>query len=95
LALFVVGAFINIQSDGILRNLRTNSEDKSYKIPKGGMFEYVSGANFFGEIVEWIGYALFCQTVVGLAFALFTFANTAPRAIEHHKYVILTGGFNS
>ena len=22
------------------------------------MFEYVSGANFFGEILEWLGYAI-------------------------------------
>ena len=51
------GMWINIQSDGILRNLRKPGET-DYKIPKGGLFRYVSGANFLGEIAEWSGYAL-------------------------------------
>ena len=29
-----------------------------YHIPHAGMFRYVSGANFLGEIVEWAGFAL-------------------------------------
>ena len=62
-ALFCIGAYINAQSDGILRSLRDSrvADDTGYKIPRGGMFEYVSGANFFGEILEWSGYALACS----------------------------------
>ena len=54
-AMFLCGVWINTQADGILRSLRDASvaDDRGYKIPRGGMFEYVSGANFFGEIVEW------------------------------------------
>ena len=44
---FFIGFTINYQSDGILRNLRKPGET-GYKIPHGGLFEYVSGANFFG-----------------------------------------------
>lgn len=78
--------FINLRSDFILRTLRRPGE-KCYKIPYGGMFKYVSGANFFGEIVEWIGYAFFAQSTTSFAFALFTAANTIPRARSHHKYI--------
>ena len=55
--LFVIGSLINIDSDRRLRNLRKNSEN-GYKIPYGGLFEYVSAANYFGEILEWWGFAL-------------------------------------
>lgn len=49
------------------------------------MFEYVSGANFLGEIIEWVGYAIVAGTVVAWSFALFTLANIAPRAMAHHR----------
>merc|ERR1712151_570192 len=49
---FLVGWYINYQSDDILRNLRKAGE-KGYKIPRGGAFEWVTAANYFGEIVEW------------------------------------------
>ena len=51
------------------------------------MFTYVSGANFFGEIVEWTGFALACWSLPSLAFVSFTALNIGPRAIQHHKYV--------
>uniref|UniRef100_A0A914HI40 3-oxo-5alpha-steroid 4-dehydrogenase (NADP(+)) n=1 Tax=Globodera rostochiensis TaxID=31243 RepID=A0A914HI40_GLORO len=87
LPLFALGMFINIQSDQILRSLRASGEI-GYKIPRGAMFEFVSSANFFGEIVEWVGYAFFAQTRVAWAFALFTAANTIPRAKEHHRWYL-------
>ena len=53
------------------------------------MFTYVSGANFFGEIVEWSGFALACWSLPSLAFAVFTALNIGPRAIQHHRYMDL------
>lgn len=85
-ALWAVGLAINYHSDGVLRELRRPGET-GYKIPRGGAFELVSGANYFGEIVEWCGYALASGGELGaVAFAFFTFANTAPRAHHHHLW---------
>lgn len=89
--LFFTGMAINIHSDSILLHLRgrpINGRRQGYKIPRGGMFEYVSCANYFGEILEWSGYALACGTVAGAAFALFTFCNIGPRAYNHHKWYL-------
>ncbi|KAJ1372775.1 hypothetical protein KIN20_035023 [Parelaphostrongylus tenuis] len=85
LLIFASGMFINITSDRILHSLRRPGET-GYKIPQGGLFEYVSGANFFGEIVEWIGYAIMSQSLPAFAFALLTACNLGPRAIHHHQW---------
>ncbi|NXA61857.1 S5A1 dehydrogenase, partial [Mohoua ochrocephala] len=81
---WLIGMAINIHSDHILRNLRKPGET-GYKIPRGGMFEYVSGANFFGEILEWFGFALACCTIESFAFALCTLFILGSRARQHHK----------
>ena len=57
LAIFVAGMFINWQADYIIRHLRKPGDTRHY-IPKGGMFRYVSSANYFGEIVVWRGFAI-------------------------------------
>lgn len=81
---FVVGMIINIHSDHILRNLR-NPGETVYRIPQGGLFEFVSGANFFGEIVEWFGYAVAVWSLPAFAFAFFTMCSIGPRAYQHHR----------
>lgn len=54
----------------------------------GGLFEYVSGANFLAESIEWTGFAIAAWTLPALAFAVFTWANIGfGRAIHHHQYV--------
>lgn len=53
----------------------------------GGMFELVSGANFFGEIVEWCGYAVAAWSLPTFAFAFFTICSIGPRAYHHHRYL--------
>ncbi|XP_041866582.1 3-oxo-5-alpha-steroid 4-dehydrogenase 2b [Melanotaenia boesemani] len=85
LLMFYVGMAINIHSDCILRNLRKPKE-VVYKIPTGGLFEYVSGANYLGEIVEWFGYALATWSLVTLSFAVFSFCVIGPRAYYHHRF---------
>eukprot|EP00307_Rebecca_sp_RCC1486_P005611 CAMPEP_0119424114 /NCGR_PEP_ID=MMETSP1335-20130426/31822_1 /TAXON_ID=259385 /ORGANISM="Chrysoculter rhomboideus, Strain RCC1486" /LENGTH=250 /DNA_ID=CAMNT_0007449627 /DNA_START=1 /DNA_END=753 /DNA_ORIENTATION=- len=85
LLLFVAGMSINIHADHILTNLRKPGET-GYKIPRGGMFEYVSGANFFGECLEWSGFAIACWSFPAVAFALSVWFNIGPRAIQHHRW---------
>ncbi|KFP55467.1 3-oxo-5-alpha-steroid 4-dehydrogenase 1, partial [Cariama cristata] len=84
---WLIGMAINIHSDHILRNLRKPGET-GYKIPRGGMFEYVTGANFFGEILEWFGFALACCTIESLAFALCTLFILGSRAKQHHQWYL-------
>lgn len=76
---FFCGMFINIQSDDIIRNLRQPGDTRHY-LPKGGMFRYVTSANYFGEVLEWTGFAILTWSLPGAVFALWTFANLAPRA---------------
>lgn len=78
-ALFVTGMAINLHSDYIIRHLRKPG-DTSHHIPRGGMFRYVTSANYFGEFVEWSGFAVLTWSWAGAVFALWTFANLAPRA---------------
>ncbi|XP_018421826.1 PREDICTED: 3-oxo-5-alpha-steroid 4-dehydrogenase 1 [Nanorana parkeri] len=85
--LFFCGMFINVYSDHILRNLRKPGET-GYKIPHGGLFEYVSGANFFGEIVEWSGFAVAGWSTPGAAFAIFTVLVLLSRAQQHHQWYL-------
>ena len=77
--LFLIGMTVNIHSDNIIRNLRKPG-DKRHYLPRGGMFKYVSSANYFGEFIEWCGFAILTWSWAGAVFALWTFANLAPRA---------------
>nr|XP_020643709.1 3-oxo-5-alpha-steroid 4-dehydrogenase 2 [Pogona vitticeps] len=89
LILFLLGLGINIHSDHVLRQLRKPGEF-TYKIPQGGLFDYVSGANFFGEILEWFGYAIATWSLPAFTFAIFTLCCIGPRAVHHHRYYIKT-----
>mgnify|MGYP001161448734 FL=1 len=82
--LFITGMLINIQSDNKLISLRKDSD--GYKIPNGGMFRLISCPNHFGEIIEWIGYSFIAFNFAALSFALWTFFNLVPRALNHHEW---------
>lgn len=83
--LFVIGFVINRHADNALRGLRAEGE-LGYKIPYGGLYRYISCPNYFGEIMEWFGWAIATWSWAGLAFAIWTFANLAPRARAHHEW---------
>ncbi|KAJ6664732.1 hypothetical protein lerEdw1_006305 [Lerista edwardsae] len=89
IVLFLFGMGINIHSDVLLRQLRKPGE-LTYKIPQGGLFAYVSGANFLGEILEWFGYAIATWSPPAFAFAFFTLCFIGPRAYHHHRYYLRT-----
>ena len=85
IALFITGYVINQYHDKILISLRKNSTN-GYQIPYGGLFRYISCPNFFGEIIEWAGFAVLCMSLPALAFFVWTCVNLIPRALDHHKW---------
>ena len=84
-ALFAGGLAVNLNADRTLRGLRGPGET-GYRIPHGGAYRWVSCPNYLGEMVEWFGWALATWSPAGLAFAVYTAANLAPRALAHHRW---------
>jgi protein-S-isoprenylcysteine O-methyltransferase Ste14 len=84
-ALFFVGMGINIWADSVLMRLRAPGQT-DYKIPRGGLYERITCPNYFGEILEWTGWAIATWSWAGLAFALYTAANIGPRALSHQRW---------
>lgn len=82
--IFFTGMIVNIHSDYVIRHLRKPGDTRHY-LPKKGMFRYVTSANYFGEFVEWIGFAILTWSLAGTVFALWTFANLAPRAAKIYE----------
>ena len=83
--IFCIGMSINIQSDNILINFRKNNKVE-YGIPKGGLFKYISCPNHFGEIIEWLGFAILTWSFAGFSFFIWTACNLIPRSIKHHEW---------
>lgn len=83
--IFFIGMLINIKSDNILINLRKNNNEE-YSIPRKGLFKYISCPNHFGEIIEWLGFAILTWSFAGFSFFIWTTCNLIPRSIKHHNW---------
>jgi len=81
---FISGMVINRWADNSLIRLRESKQ--GYQIPRGGLFEYISCPNHFGEIVEWMGFAIIAWNLPALTFAIWTFCNLSPRSRNHHDW---------
>ena len=84
IAIFITGFAINQYHDSTL--IRIRKFNTGYKIPYGGLFRQVSCPNFLGEIIQWTGFAIMCRSLPALSFAIWTFVNLVPRALNHHKW---------
>jgi 3-oxo-5-alpha-steroid 4-dehydrogenase 1 len=63
--------------------------ETGYKIPTGGLFDYITGANFFGEIIEWTGFAVASDcSPPATIFAVFSAAYLGMRAWHHQNYYL-------
>lgn len=85
LLLFIAGMVINMHSDSVIRNLRTQGDTNHY-LPQHGMYKYVTSANYLGELTEWIGFAILTQCSAAWVFVIWTFANLAPRSHAIRKH---------
>jgi 3-oxo-5-alpha-steroid 4-dehydrogenase 1 len=88
--LYYVGLGINIHSDHVVRNLRTKDEVKrgikEYRIPRGGLFEYVSNPSYFSELLFWVGFSIFTWSLAGVYILAISMANLIPRAVATHAW---------
>ena len=82
--IFFAGMAVNMHSDYVIRHLRKPGDTNHY-LPERGLYRYVTSANYFGEFVEWCGFAILTWSWSGAVFALWTFANLAPRAHRIYK----------
>lgn len=83
--IFLAGFYTNLRSDYIIRHLRKDDSDTKHYLPSGFMFEYVTSANYLGELMEWLGFAILTWSISGLVFFIWTFANLVPRANSLYK----------
>ena len=87
IVLFVGGMAINWHSDHVIRHLRKPGDTRHY-LPAKGMYRYVTSGNYFGELTEWVGFAILTASPAAWVFAWWTFANLVPRANAiYHRYV--------
>ncbi len=87
LLIFLIGLYINIKSDNILMKLR-EEHGSGYHIPNGFLYNKVSCPNYFGEILEWLGWFIMTLSPAGLVFLIWTMANLIPRAKSNHEWCI-------
>ena len=85
--LFFLGVYINNKSDTMLIHLRQPGQT-GYVIPKGFLFDKISCPNLFGEMIEWLGFALMAWHLPALSFFVWTVCNLLPRAVSHHKWYL-------
>lgn len=89
LIIFCLGLAINMSADYTL--LLIKAENKGYQVPNNLLYRFfnVSSLNYFGELVEWSGFAIFNDNrFAPWAFVVFTFANLAPRAYMNHLWYV-------
>ena len=82
--LFFAGMGINLHSDYVIRHLRKPGDTRHY-LPGRGLYRYVTSANYFGELVEWAGFAVLTASPAAWVFVWWTAANLIPRADAIHK----------
>lgn len=82
---FLLGFSINRRADWVLQHLRRPGET-SYKIPQGGLYNFISCPNYLGEMIQWLGWAIATWSFAGLAFFIWTTANLLPRALKHNQW---------
>ena len=90
LPIYAISLALNIHSDAIVRGLRSRDEvamgEKVYRIPRGGLFRWVSSPSYLTELSAWAGLALCTWSLAGVFIFAVSAANLVPRAIATHRW---------
>ena len=90
IVLYYTSFAFNIHSDAIIRNLRRVEEiergDKVYRVPRGGLFRFVTNPSYLTEITAFTGFAIATWSLGATFILLITIANLVPRAFQTHRW---------
>ena len=81
---FLIGFIVNIDSDAYIRGLRKIGDTRHY-FPHCHLYRFVSSANYLGEMVEWLGFAILTASPASYLFLAWTGANLIPRSHAIYK----------
>lgn len=88
--IYLFGYIMNLHSDSIIRNLRTKkeilNEEKIYRIPKGGLFYFISCPSYFTELMSFAGLSIATWSLGAVFVLIVSAANLIPRAFQVHKW---------
>lgn len=90
IAIYICGFLLNLQSDSIIRNLRSRQEvesgEKVYRVPEGGLFKYVTNPSYFSELLSFTGFAIATWSLGAVFVLAVSAANLIPRAFQVHRW---------
>ncbi len=90
IAIYICGFLLNLQSDSIIRNLRSQQEvesgEKVYRVPEGGLFKYVTNPSYFSELISFTGFAIATWSLGAVFVLVVSAANLIPRAFQVHRW---------
>ena len=92
-ALHEMGFWIVLHSENVMRNLRPadgiirNPQDR-YKIPMGGLYNYVTNAPYFGELLGWFGFAVLTWSPSMIPVFFISLSNLVPRSFVQHEWYL-------
>lgn len=69
LFLFIISETLNSYCHFCLKNLRSNNS-KEHFLPKGFFFNKIISPNYTFEILSWIGFSFFVQTLISILFPI-------------------------
>ena len=88
--IYYISLGLTLHSDSILRNLRTRAEvdsgERVYRIPRGGLFRWVTNPSYLTELTGWAGFALCTWSLAGVFIFAISAANLVPRAFATHAW---------
>lgn len=82
--IFFIGFNIHCCSDWLLKKIPQGE----YRVLDRFLYRYVCAPNYFGEVIQWLGYAIAVWSLATSAFALFTLANLIPRALKSREWYL-------
>ena len=87
-AIYLVGFFLNIHSDRILRNVRSPKPSPTSRATRSlwRRFRFVSCPQYLGEILSFTGFAIMAWNLGAVFVLAMTAGNLIPRAIYTHRW---------